>query len=226
MTCSQMHDKFSLYLDGALSGAEMRGLAEHFSACIECRAQFDSLRATRSLVAGLGPRRAPEGHVEKVRIALAQEIARARQPWWERSGLMGFTVRLQNSLNAFMFPATAGVLTAVVFFGLLIGFFVLPGTVQAANDVPLRWTTPPRLESSPFSTTLGAAADSVVVETVVDAQGRVQDYRVISAPENSQKTLQQLDNMMIFTTFRPATSFGHPIPGRVVVSFSLVNVKG
>jgi hypothetical protein len=31
---------------------------------------------------------------------------------------------------------------------------------------------------------------------------------------------------MIFTTFRPATSFGVPTSGRVVLSFSNINVKG
>jgi hypothetical protein len=43
---------------------------------------------------------------------------------------------------------------------------------------------------------------------------------------NSEKLMPQLDNMMIFTIFRPATAFGKPTPSKVVLSFSSVNVRG
>ena len=61
---------------------------------------------------------------------------------------------------------------------------------------------------------------------LVDANGRVESFRVISAPENAQKLLSKLDSMLIFTVFRPATAFGKPTPSRVVLSFSSVNVRG
>jgi len=37
---------------------------------------------------------------------------------------------------------------------------------------------------------------------------------------------RQLDQMMIFTVFRPATSFGLPAASRVVLSFSRIQVGG
>jgi hypothetical protein len=54
----------------------------------------------------------------------------------------------------------------------------------------------------------------------------VQDYRVLSAPENAEDILPQLKNMLIFTTFHPATAFGQPTASRVVLSFSKVQVQG
>jgi hypothetical protein len=42
----------------------------------------------------------------------------------------------------------------------------------------------------------------------------------------NQHLRRQLDQMMIFTTFRPATTFGRPAPGRVVLSFSRIHVRG
>jgi hypothetical protein len=33
-------------------------------------------------------------------------------------------------------------------------------------------------------------------------------------------------NMLIFTTFRPATSMGRPTPGHAVLSFAKISVKG
>jgi hypothetical protein len=36
----------------------------------------------------------------------------------------------------------------------------------------------------------------------------------------------ELKNMLIFTTFKPATAFGQPTAGRAVLSFSNIQVKG
>jgi hypothetical protein len=78
-----------------------------------------------------------------------------------------------------------------------------------------------------FGTSLGSfGEDSVVVEAYVDANGRVQDYRVLSEPEGTKDVLPQLKNLLIFTTFRPALSMGVPTSGRAVISFSKISVKG
>ncbi len=68
--------------------------------------------------------------------------------------------------------------------------------------------------------------DAVVVEAYVDANGRVQDYRILSSAQDSQTLLPHIKNMLIFTVFRPATAFGRPTTGRAVLSFSKINVKG
>jgi len=69
-------------------------------------------------------------------------------------------VRLQNTLNAIMVPATAGLVSAVLFFGLLLGFFALPAELRASNgDVPLMLYTQPELEQSAFGTSLGNMGD-------------------------------------------------------------------
>jgi hypothetical protein len=54
----------------------------------------------------------------------------------------------------------------------------------------------------------------------------VQDYRILSAPEDAAAVLPQLKNMLIFATFQPATAFGQPTASRVVLTFSKVLVKG
>jgi len=65
-----------------------------------------------------------------------------------------------------------------------------------------------------------------VIEAYVDSNGRVQDYRILSNPETSTDLPPQVKNMLIFTTFRPATSMGRPTPGTAVLSFSKISVKG
>ena len=122
----------------------------------------------------------------------------------------------------------AGLVSAVLIFGLLLGFFALPTQLQASSaDVPLMFYTGPQLEQSVFGTSLGSfGGDSVVIEAYVDANGRVQDYRVLSEPESAKDVLPELKNLLIFTTFRPALSMGVPTSGRAVISFSKISVKG
>ena len=230
MTCREVESLLSSYLDGALTGAQMQRVAAHTAACVLCRAEFKQLQSTQRLLSKLGKRSAPPDLALRLRVALSQARAESFRQRWEV-----FWVRLENGFNAFMFPATAGVLSAVLFFGLIIGFFGLPAQAdQNTKDVPLGGLyTPPQLTGSPplflntISSNTGSNNDEpVLVETYVDANGRVQDYRIISAPEGSENLVPELDNLLIFTTFRPAMSMGRPTPARVVLSFTRVNVRG
>ena len=141
--------------------------------------------------------------------------------------LQGYLVRFENAVNVFMLPASAGLVTAVVMFGILIGFFAVPTRVPATRDVPTSLYMPPRLAAAPFSGGVGAisAGAPVVIEAFVDATGRLEDYRIISG-EDTQEIRKELDRSLIFTVFEPAISFGQPASGKVVISFSNVDVKG
>ena len=135
-------------------------------------------------------------------------------------------VRWENAFNATMVPATAGVVTTLIVFGLLISFLYPTQVRAASNDVPTMLYTPAELQFTPFELSGVANAESLIVEAYVGPDGRVQDYRILSAPEDASALLPQLKNMLIFTTFHPATAFGQPTASRVVLSFSKVQVKG
>ena len=123
-----------------------------------------------------------------------------------------------------MFPATAGLVAAIFLFGNLIGAFV-PARAQGSDDVPSGFYTPPRLEQSAYSDALLNLDSPIVIETDVDANGRVQDYRVL-AGRDDEETRQQLNRALLFTKFVPAQAFGRRVAGRAVISFSQVNVGG
>src|SRR5271165_4020071 len=153
MNCGESRRLFSPYLDGQVSGAEMRMLSRHMEECSLCAREYAGLRRTQQLLAGLGPAKAPADLPLKLRVAISQQTERARR--WRVQGML---VRLENGLNAFMVPATAGLVSAVLIFGLLLGFFALPGQLQASSgDVPLMLytATEPQLEQSAFGTSLG-----------------------------------------------------------------------
>jgi hypothetical protein len=211
----------SSYLDGAVTRSQMAQMDEHLRACVECGARFASLQRTQSLVGSLGRKPAPPDLSLKLRVTLSQELANSGRSRWER-----LLVRWDNAFNATMVPATAGLVTTLIIFGVLISF-LYPAQVRASNDVPTMLYTPAELKSTPFELTMGGVnTDSLVVEAYVGSDGRVLDYRVLSAPEDAAAILPQLKNMLIFTTFNPATSFGQPTSSRVILTFSKVQVKG
>ena len=223
MKCGEAKLLFSAYLDGAVTGKQMRAISQHLEVCSACEEQYVSLSRMQQLLARVGPAKAPVDLALKLRVAISHEAAKSKHGYGE-----GLRVRMENALNAFIVPATAGLITAVVIFGVLIGFLAIPGQLQASNDdVPLMLYTSPQLQSSAFGLTMGAVkSDSLVIEAYVGADGRVEDYRILSDGDDSEELLPQVKNMLIFTTFRPATSMGRPMPGRAVLSFSKISVKG
>ena len=131
-----------------------------------------------------------------------------------------------------MVPATAGFLSALLIFSTAMVYFVAPASLHAKNDVPLVMVnTAPQLQQSSFGMALSSIdEDSLVIEAYVDANGRVQDYRILSDPNQSKELPPQMKtallDFMTFTTYRPALSMGRPTPSRAVLSFSKISVKG
>jgi hypothetical protein len=193
MTCVHSKSLLSAYLDGAITGKQMHALDLHFRGCATCAAEYQSLRQTQSLMNKMGRAKAPEDLSLKIRLALSREAARVREPFWGNVFL-----RLENSVRAFMVPATAGI-----------------------------FATDPELQSTGFGVSMGEInEESLVIEAYVDRNGRVQDYRIISDPDKLRELPHQVKNMLIFTTFRPATWMGSPRPGTAIMSFSKISVKG
>jgi len=221
MKCTQAKLLLSPYMDGAVTGTQMRMLGEHLELCESCRRECTALRRTQALLAQVGRKKAPADLSLQLRLAISREVAQSRG-----SRFSGLLVRMENAVNAFMVPLTAGLAAAVITFGVLIGSLATP--LQADNaDVPLMLYTAPQLQQSAFESGLDTIHDdSLVIEAYVDSNGRVQDYRILSNPAEAMPLLPQVKKMLIFTTFRPATSMGRPTAGRAVLSFSKISVKG
>ena len=221
MKCRAATQLMSSYLDSAVTRSEMSALQTHLEFCGECSAHYHALRRTQSMVGNLGRKPAPADLALKLRVAISQEMANARTSRWEV-----YRVRWENVFNAVMVPATGGLVTTIVMFGLLINL-LMPIQVPGANDVPTTFYTPPQLQSTPFEVAMDSGhPEPLIVEAYVGADGRVQDYRILSGGENDGAALSQLKNTLIFATFRPATSFGRPTAGRAILAFSNFQVKG
>jgi hypothetical protein len=222
MQCAQAQPLLSPYLDGAVTGAEMQSLRTHLDSCSGCSREYQSLRQTQQLLMSAGRPPMPADLGLKLRLAISRAAAQSRRPY------EGLRTRFENAVNAFMVPATAGLICAVLIFGVVAGVLATPGQLQANSqqDIPLVLNTGPELQQSAFENISSINAESLVIEAYVDSQGRVEDYRILSDPGESQALLPQVKRMLIFTTFRPAMSMGHPISSRAVLSFSKISVHG
>jgi hypothetical protein len=228
MKCAQAKSLFSPYLDGAVTGSQMRALGEHLESCPDCDRDYRLLAGTQRVLASLGRKKAPADLALKLRVAISHEVASRR-----RSAFEGLRIRIENVVEAFMVPATVGLLSAVVIFGVLMGIFGLPNLdAMSQNDVPLMLNSepemlPPELQPSAYGTTIGSVSeDSLVIEAYIGPDGRIQDYRILSGGQEIHDLPPQIKNMLIFAKFRPAMSLGRTTTGRAVLSFSKISVKG
>jgi hypothetical protein len=131
-------------------------------------------------------------------------------------------------------PATGGILTALVVFVLVVQNVL--GGVQlgvVANDLPLNLVQPARLESlAPFPVPGVVATEGhpdsgvLVLQATLNAQGEVVSYNILSGPKDAA-VKHQIDQVLLFSRFRPEISFGRPTGGgQVLLSFSEVRVRG
>jgi hypothetical protein len=222
--CQKCQSAFSDYLDGAVSGQRMQEIAAHLEACAQCAREFDSLRAMQRSLALLGPAKAPSDLGLKLRLAISHAQAERKSSW-----LDAFSLKWDNSIRPMLVQVSAGFAGAVVLVGgiaLLLGMVAAPEPVMA-NDEPLGAITAPHyLYSAVSPGPIVTDQDSViVVEADVNDKGRVYDYNIVSGPADAAVQRQVVDQLLM-SVFQPASVFGAPVRGRVVLTFSGISVRG
>ncbi len=237
MTCAKIRERLPGYLDGALpsrSQADARSrVREHLESCAECRKELERYRQLSALMSRVEPTAPPPDLAVRIRVAVAE--ARATQGWlghlrrWQSRAQLF----LENILEPLALPAAGGFVVALVVFGVVTQLLGLGMPLSAApNDVSTNLLQPARLVAlAPFSVSgldepNHSGADTVLLEATIDAQGEAVNYEILSGP-NTPEVRRQLDQLLLFSRFRPQMSFGRPTPGgRVLLSFSEVHVKG
>jgi len=232
MTCREVQPRLAGYLDGANRPHEHLRLRDHLRSCERCRRHLEQYRLLGSYLANLEVVAPPPGLALQIRVRASKERSRWARATalWSRASLIS-----QNILKPLAVPATGGVLTAIAVFvlvvqGLLVG---MPLRHVAADDLPLNLVQPAELESlAPFPVPDISAADggansgALLIEATLNAQGEVLFYKILSGPSDVA-VQHQIDQVLLFSRFRPQLGFGRPMGGgRVLLSFSEVHVRG
>lgn len=229
-SCGKIRSVFPAYLDGDLTGHEMQEIARHLngddtlSGCGACANDFAGWRQMQESLALLGPAQPPADLNLRLRLAISREQARRRLRWADRLSLAW-----DNAIRPLVVQLSAGVAGTVVLAGgmaLLLGM-VAPPQAVLADDEPLGAVTSPHyLYSTVAPEAIVTARDTaIVVEASVDNQGRVYDYTIVSGPQDDAVRTQVV-NQLLLSVFKPASVFGLPVRGRVVMTYAGISVRG
>jgi len=240
MKCSTVQHALAGYLDDAATNAAASAdrveLRAHLESCAVCREELQRYRRLGALLSG-APRIVPPSDLAiRIKVAAAQAAAKRglRSRWHQVRDRA--EILLDNVFRPITLPATGGIFSAVVIFTLALQL-ILPGIVVRAdpNDVPLNLMQPAELLAlSDYPESWApeqhdaelSLPHGLLVDVTVDAHGQMSGYEIISGPK-SPELRRQLDQMLLFSRFRPMYSFGVPkAGGHVVLSFSAVRVRG
>jgi anti-sigma factor RsiW len=221
--CRKYRSYFSAYLDGAVSGKHMQRIAGHLDSCSGCAQEFDALRGLQRSLASLGPAKAPPDLGLRLRLAISHEQARRKSSWRD-----SLSLKWDNAVRPMLLQVSAGFAGAVLLvgtIGLLLGMVAAPEPVMA-NDEPLGAITAPHYLYSVIGTgdMVSDNGSVIVVEAFINDQGRVYDYNIVSGPEDPS-TRTEIADQLLMRVYQPASVFGAPVRGRVLLTFSGVSVR-
>ena len=157
-------------------------------------------------------------------MALSRERARHNSRLLDRLSLAW-----DNAVRPMLLQVAGGLVGSVALLGgtaLLLGVAAAPQQVLA-NDEPLGALTAPHYlysTASPGAIVTGRDT-TIIVEASVDSRGRVYDYTIVSGPQDDA-VRTQVANQLLGSVYQPASAFGVPVRGRVVVTFAGISVHG
>jgi hypothetical protein len=240
MKCNTVRNKLAGYLDNAVTGAapvqERVQIREHLEGCDSCREELQRYRKLSMLLSRVPRNLPPADLAVRIRVAAAQSVP--------TQDLLGRWQRLRdraelllvNVFRPLTLPATGGFFSAILVFVLVLQL-IAPGITTRAvpNDVPLNILRPAGLLTlSDYPSSWApeqhdlelSLPHGLLIDVTVDQHGQMVGYQILSGPR-SVDLRHQLDQMLLFSRFRPMMSFGRPTSGgHVILSFSAVRVRG
>jgi hypothetical protein len=240
MKCNTVRTKLAGYLDGAVNGAalveERVHIREHLESCDYCREELQRYRKLSMLLSRVPRNLPPADLAVRIRVAAAQAVPTQDLPSRMRRMRDRAELLLDNVFRPLSVPATGGFFSAIIVFVLVLQLIVPGITVRAVpNDVPLNILRPAELITlSDYPSSWAPEQHDVelslphglLIDVTVDQHGQMVAYQIISGPK-SVDLRHQLDQMLLFSRFRPMMSFGRPTSGgHVILSFSAVRVRG
>jgi hypothetical protein len=222
ISCEAASELMSPFIDSMVSVGEADSLRSHLSECTPCKRQLQSFISLRNVIAGVEPLPVPEDLQLETRVRLSHARQHNRRDQWQ--------ARFDNVLKPFAMPAVMGIILTLLGFGILFGSLAGPRPVITSEDGSGVFTAGIYLPPSTPDLTLrrlgGATPDldnALSVQSELNTVGMIDGYRVI-AGERSPGVDRWLQELVLFSQFRPATHWGLPVRSRIILSF--VTVRG
>ena len=228
MSCRVTKAQLPAYLAGELPDGEAKAVKAHVFLCGNCERQVAQLRQSQTRLAAslrsLPVVPVPKDLSSRLRIAASYQRERNQgrldfssdtRRWWMRARLFA-----HDLMRPLAVPAAGGLLSSVVCFSMLANTLSFPQQV-AMDDIPVGFSTQVQVDQlSPF----GYTGHDVVVELTIDKEGKVANYAAHGFV--TRDDMRQLGKLILFTSFAPATVFGQPTSGKILLRSHRINVRG
>jgi len=223
MNCRWMQSRLTAYHEGDLS-APIRFLVRlHLQTCSPCLEEAERRESVADLASRMSPVVAPKNLNMKLRLAVYGEMR--RETWFSRTWRIA-RAGLRDSVRPLAIRGLGGLLAGLLLFGA-----VMPDlwTVRAATTDDVEVTYLARGLMSPPTVSALAPNEvrgNVTVMALIGADGKLYGLELPAELDQDRRLRADIANKLLFSTFEPATFFGRPIAGRLVITFSQFTVQG
>jgi hypothetical protein len=224
LNCKSVRETLWDYAAGALEETDRFLVDSHLRECREC---YLHRAETRSLRTGL--KSLPSMSVSpllrtKLRVVASRERSRQelRRTLATRFAEFRSTARLlfDNLLKPIAVPAAGGMLASFLCFGVIVD--TLHVHSQWQNDIPVGLYTQVAIDDvSPFS----VDGKDVIVQLTIDQNGVVTDFELPQG-SGSPDEMREIGNLVLYSSFVPATAFGQRVTGKILVNIHHINIRG
>jgi len=237
MSCDNVQERVSTFLDRNDPVAERENVLAHIRSCRDCSAYLETQLTMRTALRSLNPPPVPPELTLRLRVVASHERQRLLSRVSLSARLRALNSRVQlmfdNLMRPLAFPFAGGLVSSLMIFGLLVPSLTFQHTfadqvlyTYADGEVVLlgpngAYMSASESENAPRIQRGDAAAPETanVVELTIDQSGRVTDWAV-----DRGELTQDLTNIIMFGQFSPATNLGVPIPSKLK-AFQIRNVQ-
>lgn len=217
LNCKVVRDSLWEFAAGRMDESELNSVESHLGVCRECASQGREVRSLRFGLKQLPSIPVPAMVTTKLLINASRERSR-------RLGRQNFGQWLklffENLFKPFAVPAAGGMLASFLCFGVLIEG--LQVSAHWNDAMPLGAHTEIAInELTPFC----FGGRDVMFQLTVDEGGNVVDYMPQSS-NPSPEEMREIGNLVLYSTFTPATRFGQAISSKRLFLHSHISVKG
>lgn len=219
MNCQLARERLGELIHEQLRADQSAALRRHLDKCEVCFEEYEYQARLASPLRELSPAEPPAALAMQIRLQASSARGLSLGARWQ--------VRLSGLMRPFALPAAGGLVAALILFAVLMPAVSVTHAAGFPNDVPTALITAPRFKQA--SLLLPAVGEDLLVEAWIDPQGRVYHYQVFNAqgyPVPQRTAGYQLSDVLLTTLFEPATLFGQPTEGKVLLSIRRINVRG
>jgi len=224
LNCESVRETLWDYAAGTLDETDRILVDTHLRDCRDCylhRAETRSLRSGLKSLPSLGV-----SPLLRTRLSIIASRERSRQAL-RRTVATRFvefrsTVKLMfdNLLRPIAVPAAGGMLASFLCFGAIVDTLHVHPEWQ--NDIPVGLYTQVAIDDvSPFS----VAGQDVIVQLTIDQNGVVTDFELPQG-SGSPDEMREIGNLVLYSSFVPATAFGQRVSGKILVNIHHINIRG